>query len=487
MSATEFALPAYGWSPRKDQMPIWRGLLADEFRRGVIVGHRRYGKDELGLQMMCVRAMSRVGSYWYCLPQYAQARKAIWEMVNYRTQRTRIDDAFPPEIVTKRDNQSMMLTLASGSTVQLIGSDQVDSLVGGGQIGIVMSEAALSRPEALQYFRPILEESGGWELQISTPRGKNHFCKSYAAVKEDSDCGDKGSLAALITAEQSNVFDNAQLQRIRLDYIRELGEALGEAMYQQEYLCSFTAAIVGAVWQKELAELDNEIRVGPWGHDRRYPVITSWDIGIADATVILFWQEIGSEYRLIDAHQSTNLGLESYVDILKVRAQEKGYMYSEHIAPHDIQQREWAQGASRKAEAARLGLHFTRVPQTRIRTQIAATAQLLRQVRVNENSPGAMEAFEHWKAYRFSQSKVTKEFIPIPVHDEHSHASSALMTFAVHRAAKLGMRLDLTDPDLHAGLGGRPAAKFDPRKFDTKGAFGGGGLAPGQRPRGAFG
>ena len=106
---TDFALPVYGWSPRRDQMPLWRTMMRPEFRQGVIVGHRRFGKDELGLQLTCIKAMQRVGSYWYCLPQYNQARKTIWEMVNWRTKRARIDDAFPPEIVTKRDNQSMML------------------------------------------------------------------------------------------------------------------------------------------------------------------------------------------------------------------------------------------------------------------------------------------------------------------------------------------------------------------------------------------
>jgi len=485
---TDFALPAYDWRPRKDQMPIWRTMMSDDFRRGTIVAHRRFGKDELALQMMAVKAMQRPGSYWYCLPQYAQARKTIWEMVNWRTKRARVDDAFPPEIVVKRDNQSMMLWLESGSTIQLIGSDQVDSLVGGGQVGIVLSEAALSDPRAMQFFRPILEESGGFELQISTPRGKNHFYRNYLAAKEDMDSGDKTVLAAKLTAEDTSVFPPAQLNRIRLDLIREHGKKIGEAIFEQEYKCSFQAALIGAVWGDEISELELEGRLRPMHHDRRFGVSTSWDLGVGDSTVILFWQEVNTRHRLIDAFEGTGLGLDTYIEVLKNKKAEKGYVYSQHIGPHDIQNREWLRGVSRMDEAKRMGLHFTRMPQTRIKTQISVGAQMLRNVEVNESNPDAVAAFEHWKAYHYPVNKTTGEFVTTPVHDEHSHASSALMTYSLHHASKLGVNLGDMDPDLHGdALGG--AGKFDPRVYDTRGAFRGGGIASGvSNPRqGAFG
>ena len=148
-------------------------------------------------------------------------------MVNWRTKRTRIDDAFPPEIVARRDNRAMMLWLESGSTVQLIGSDEVDSLVGGGQVGIVMSEAALSKPHALQFFQPILEESGGWSLQISTARGKNHFHRADHAALEDMRAGDSTVYAAFKDATKTEVFSTAQLHRIRMELIRDHGSKIG--------------------------------------------------------------------------------------------------------------------------------------------------------------------------------------------------------------------------------------------------------------------
>jgi hypothetical protein len=489
---SDFSLPAYDWRPRKDQMPIWRKITSPDFRRGNIVAHRRYGKDELALQALAVNAMSRVGSYWYCLPEYEQARKAVWTMVNWRTKRTRIDDAFPPEIVAKRDEQGMMLWLESGSTVQLIGSDRVDSLVGGGQIGIVMSEAALSNPKAMQFFRPILEESGGWEMQISTPRGKNHFYRAHMAAREDMANGDETVLAAYMPATKTDVFPVHQLHRIKMDLIREHGQVIGEAIYQQEYLCSFDAAVIGAVWGSELTDLEMEDRVRPCPHDKRFPVQTSWDIGIADPTAILFWQEINGQYRLIDAFEETSIGLDTYVQVLRDKHYEKGYNFAAHYGPHDIQQREWVRGVSRKDEAKRLGLEFIRTPNTRVKTQISAGAQLIRQMVVNSDNPGAMAALEKFKGWRYPTNKATGQFVETPLHDENSHSSSALCTFAINMASKLGMGgfVDSALNGTHADeLGGH--GKFDPRQYGSAPYSHAGSVSnmmrPGAPSRGAFG
>jgi len=458
-----FDLPAYGWRPRRDQVPVWRQLVDPGFQRGNIVAHRRYGKDELALQMLAVKAMSRVGSYWYALPEYEQARKAIWTMVNWRTHRARIDDAFPPEIVAKRDNDGMHLTLASGSTIQLVGSDRVDSLVGGGQIGIVMSEAALSNPKAKQFFMPILEESKGWLLEISTPRGKNAFYRSHIGLLEDMRNGEPGRFAAFMAADKTDVFPPEQLFKIRMDLIREHGQKLGTALFEQEYMCSFTAALVGSVWGDECANVEREGRAGKFTHDRRFPVNTSWDIGVNDPTVIHFWQDISGYHRLIDTFTSTDLGLDSYAAMLRQKHHDLGYHYGVHIGPHDIKQREWLRGVSRMDEAKRLGLEFKRMPNTRLNTQIVAGAHLLNRMEVNTSNPDVEAVFEHFKGYHYQTNKTTGTTLPTPVHDEHSHPSSAMMTYALYQASRLGVQVGDADPT----LGGGSHAKFDPRQFDN--------------------
>ncbi len=487
---SDFELPAHGWKPRADQLPVWNAAMSPNLRYLNIVGHRRFGKDELALQMLAVHAMAKPASWLFVWPEYEQIRKGLWEQVNWRTGRTRIDDVFPPEIVAKRDNETMALTLESGSQIQFGGSNRVDSLVGGGQAGIVISEAAISRPEAKMLLQPVIEESGGWIMEISTPRGKNHFYRSHTGAVQDMARGEPGVYGFYMPASKTGVFSAEQLRRIKMELVREHGVTVGAALFEQEYLCSWEAAVVGAVWGQELADMAAEGRIRPLRHDRRFPVHTSWDIGVGDATVILFWQSVNGEDRLIDGFEASGIGLDSYVRLLKERYQEHGYLYGTHHGPHDVQQREWVRGLSRKEEARRLGLEFKRTPQTRVKTQISAAAQLLRNVVVNMSSPGAMEALEHWRGYHYPKQAQNGVQSTLPVHDEHSHASSALMTYAVANAARLRVAVgDGPDPVLSPQGG---ATKFDPRVYDVNRSFQGSSINPwpvdANAPvRGAFG
>lgn len=479
-----FQLPANGWTPRREQLKAWNAMTAPGVKQVSLAAHRRFGKDALCLHATAVHGMSRIGSYAYCLPEYSQARKAIWEGLDAKTGRTRIADAFPNEIVAKRDNEAMMLWLESGSTIQLIGSDRPDSLVGSGYAGIVLSEAALSNPEAKIFLMPMLEESGGWLFEISTPRGKNAFHKSHIGATADMMLGVPGVYAERIDAEHSSVFSPAQLLRIRMNLIRDHGHTIGTAMYEQEYMVSFEAAVMGAVWGSELTDLQLSGRERLCAHDRRFPVFTSWDIGVRDATVILFWQDIGGQYRLIDGYESTDsddelfvdaaksgtkitagIGLQTAVEALHHRRNKYGYRYAKHHAPHDVSVREWVRGVSRKDEAKRTGLELDYTPNTRLKTQISVGAQLINAMVVNTDSHGAMRAYEHFKGYHYP--KMGKDGVQqeTPVHDGDSHASSALMTYAIKKASELGMAGAVLDDELRSGQDLQNGEKFDPRRY----------------------
>ena len=379
--------------------------------------------------------MQRVGSYLISFPLFSQARKALWQGVNARTGRTRIDDAFPPEIISKKDDKSMHLTLVNGSTIQLVGSDQPDNLVGSGVVGLVMSEAALSNPAAFSFLAPMLVETGGFSYHISTPRGKNHFYRLLEASRNDPE-----AFVAELSAEDTGVFTKEQLSKARHGLIQEHGVAMGNALYEQEYLCSFSSARIGGVWTAELAKLKKDGRYGPCSYDPRYPVDTSWDLGVADDTVICWWQNVGSETRLIDVYKSNANGLEHYVKVLA----DKGYLYGDHWGPHDIANREWGTGTSRLEQAARLGLHFKRVPNTPKNDQLSLGSQLINRMIIN-NTPDldsgesicgyALECFEE---YSFQYDETRKVSSTKPEHNWASHCCDSMMTYAVAKARDTG-------------------------------------------------
>ena len=125
---TEIVLPN-GWNPRDYQLPAWNALEGG-IKRLLLLWHRRAGKDDDCLHWAATQAMQRVGNYWHMLPEYAQARKSIWEAVDPHTGKRRIDEAFPDEICANKRSQDMFIRFKNGSTWQLVGSDTYNSLVG---------------------------------------------------------------------------------------------------------------------------------------------------------------------------------------------------------------------------------------------------------------------------------------------------------------------------------------------------------------------
>ncbi|MCI5049981.1 MAG: hypothetical protein MRY32_06580, partial [Rickettsiales bacterium] len=250
-----------GWDPRPYQQNLWNYLQSGG-KRAIAIWHRRSGKDDVCLHWTCYDAVENPATYWYMLPEAAQARKAIWEAVNPHTGRRRIDEAFPKEIRATTREQEMMIKLINGATWQVVGSDNYDSLVGSPPRGVVFSEWPMSRPQSWAYLRPILAENGGWAIFNGTPRGENHAHTMFEGAKHDPEW-----FAELLTVDDTGVFSHDMLEKERNEYIREHGADVGQALFQQEYYCSFQAAILGAYYAKEMAQAERDKRITFVPHD----------------------------------------------------------------------------------------------------------------------------------------------------------------------------------------------------------------------------
>lgn len=316
----EIILPN-AWRPRTYQRRLWRYLEADGPRRAVAVWHRRAGKDEVCLHWAACAALRRVGNYWHMLPEASQARKAIWDAVNPHSGRRRIDEAFPPAIRAAIREDDMRVRFVNGSSWQLVGSDNFNSLVGAPPAGLVFSEYALANPTAWDYLRPILAENGGSALFMFTPRGRNHAWKLYELAKANP-----GWFTERLTVEDTAAIPPEVIAE-------ERASGMSEDMIRQEYYCSFDAALPGAYYGRLLQQAEGEGRVGrvPWAPELL--TYTAWDLGIGDSTAVWFCQMTGSEARLIDYYENFGVGLDHYAKVLR----EKPYVYGEHLLPHDAQ------------------------------------------------------------------------------------------------------------------------------------------------------
>ena len=252
------------WKPREDQLGLWRYMQGGGLR-AVEVAHRRWGKDDVALHWTACSAMQKVGNYWHMLPEYSQGRKAIWEAVNPRTGLRRIDEAFPQVIRSATKTHEMMIKFVSGSTWQVVGSDNYNSLMGSPPIGIVFSEWALADPMAWAFLRPILAENGGWAMWVYTPRGANHGLKlfRYAEGNPDWHC-------ELLTVKQTPVFTPETIENELRELIEEFGAEEGERLFLQEYHCSFEGHVAGAYYAKQIrkARTDNRICEVPYATGR---------------------------------------------------------------------------------------------------------------------------------------------------------------------------------------------------------------------------
>ena len=97
------------------QRPLHEYLVNTPAARAIEIAHRRWGKDEIILGAFCELAHKRIGSYWHCLPEYNQGRKAIWTAINANTGKRRIDEAFPPQIRDNTNDTEMFIRLKCGS------------------------------------------------------------------------------------------------------------------------------------------------------------------------------------------------------------------------------------------------------------------------------------------------------------------------------------------------------------------------------------
>lgn len=411
------------WHPRPHQRPLW-DYLERGGDRAIEIAHRRWGKDDVLLHRAAIAAHERVATYWHCLPEYEQARKAIWAAVNPHTGRRRIDEAFPAEIRETKDEQQMFIRFKNGSTWQVIGSDRYNSLVGAGVAGVTFSEWALCNPSSWGYIRPMVEENGGWAAFITTPRGRNHAKAMYdMAVKSDR------WFANISTIYETHALTQAQLDESLSEYIALYGEDLGRAQFAQEYECSFNAAILGAFYAREMAAIRAQSRIKPIIPVPNREVHRAWDIGVRDDTSIWWFQVVGSRVFILDCYTASGAGVEHYAEVCAGRAAEHGWKAGWDFVPHDAKVKEWGTGRTRLETMQSLGLKPMLVPMSSKLDGVQAAritlGKCLFHPRTEDIGISALEQ------YRREWDDERKTFKANEVHDWTSHLADAFRYLAL--------------------------------------------------------
>lgn len=410
--------------PRKHQLPLWR-YLAGGGKRAIEIAHRRWGKDDVCLHHAAVSAFERPASYWHMLPEYAQARKAIWSAVNPHTGKRRIDEAFPQALRDSTNEQEMFIRFKSGSTWQVVGSDRYNSLVGAGVAGVVFSEWALANPSAWGYIRPMLAENNGWAAFITTPRGKNHAHSMYGHAE-----GDKNWFAEISTIRDTGALTNSEIADALAEYIAIYGEDVGRAQFEQEYMCSWTAAILGAFYGREMAAIRAEGRIFPVEAAPEFPVHTVWDIGVSDDTALWHFQVVGPQVLVLGCHAQSGVGLDYYETYMREIYAQKCWRKGIDFVPHDAKAREWTSGGRTRIETM-LSMGFTPqlVPNVGLMDGINAARRTLPLCVFDESVE--MTGISALESYKRKWDDNKKAFSLYPDHNWASHYADAFRYLAL--------------------------------------------------------
>ena len=393
------------YTPRKQQAFIHTEL--DKHRFSVLCCHRRFGKTVMLINHLiksCMTNNNHQPRFAYIAPTYSQAKKIAWDYLKHYTKNL-------PN--TKYNETELRADFFNGSRIQLLSSENPDSIRGIYLDGAVIDEASqVSRELVDEVIRPALSDRKGWLSLCSTPKGMNNiFYDLYQKAQSEKDW-----FLYIARASETKLVDD--------DELKAALSVMGQATYNQEFECSFIGNVKGSIYGELITKLENEKRIARVPHDPSYPVNTAWDLGYNDSTAILFYQNVGHAINVIDSYENNNKAFPHYAQILK----EKDYTYGEHIGPHDLDQTDFATGRTRREVAYQLGLRFKIAPKLSIEDGIHAVKMLLPRCYIDvDNCKKFINALRH---YHRKYKEKDRMYSAKPNHDWSSHFNDALRCLA---------------------------------------------------------
>ena len=393
------------YTPRKLQVELHR--LIGENRFSVIVCHRRFGKTVAAINhllrdaVLCDKPNPR---FAYLAPTFTQAKRIAWDYLHQ----------FAGEIPGVKFNETeLRCDLPNGSRIMLLSAENPDALRGIFLDGCVMDEVALM-PESVfpMILRPALADRTGYCCFLGTPAGHNLFWDYWQTAADTEDWA-----RVMYKASDTGVLPEQELEAARV--------AMSEDQYDQEFECSFVANTPGAIFGREMQEIDEAGQICHVPYDETKRVDTWWDLGVADASSIIFTQNIGRAVHVIDYFEMRGEGLPFYARMLD----EKSYVYNTHNGPHDLEVREMGTGRSRREIAYDLGINFRVVTKLPLEDGIHAAKTFIKKCWFDRD--GTQDLVEKLRLYHRRYDEKNRQYRTAVVHDFTSHASDAFRYLAI--------------------------------------------------------
>jgi hypothetical protein len=347
--------------------------------------------------------------YAYIAPFYSQAKSVAWRYL----------ERFSEPVMIKSNQSELWVELINGARIRLFGADNPDALRGNFLDGVVLDEMADMKPSVWgEIIRPLLADRLGWATFIGTPKGHNAFYDIYNEATKKPNWYVK-----VLRADQTNLLPQSELD--------DAQASMSDNQYEQEFLCSFEAAILGAFYGQEMRRITDMERITTVDYDPMFPCHTAWDLGFNDSTSIWWFQVVYGEIRVLDHHSSNGQAVPYYTGLLQQKEDEFGYKYGFHYLPHDARAKTMASGGKSIIEqfSAKIDIkHLKIVPNLSLQDGIQATRLALTRCWFDNRCEEGIECLRQYQREWDDDKKVFRDR---PKHDWTSHSADAFRYLSI--------------------------------------------------------
>lgn len=405
----------FTYEPREEFIPFHQ--RNQRFACGV--AHRRAGKTVACVNELLERASyteKKSARYAYIAPYYRQAKEIAWQYLK----------EYGKDAIVKTREAELSVELFNGAKIALYGADNPDALRGVYFDGAVLDEFGDCRPSLwASVVLPTLADRNGWAVFIGTPKGRNHFYKVYQRSLTEPNW-----FNFTLKASKTKILDEFTLG--------EMQAQMTDDEYQQEFECSFDAAVMGTYYAKSITLLEQRGQITKDTlYDKEFPVHAACDLGYTDSTAFWFWQDRPDGIAIIDYYENHSQPLEHYFNHLSFI----GYKFERIWLPHDARAKTLQTGRSTAEQFRDAGFPIAIAPNLKVQQGIDAARLVMNHCWFDEEK--CSDGIEALRAYRRAYDEDKKSFSNRPLHDWSSHGADAFRYLAL--VAK--ERILLADPE----------------------------------------
>lgn len=412
---TEIKIP-YNLEYRRYQKDIV-SFIRDWGKRAVTCWHRRAWKDKTFFNIAVEQAIKHIWWYAYILPTYTQWKKIIWDSIDKTW--LKFKDHIPKEILIWENGTELKFTLWNWSFIQILWSENIDSIRWTNWKWVIFSEYAFQNPEVWDVLRPILAENWWWAIFNSTPNWKNHFYDLCSMAQESTN-----RFYQKLTIEDTKVIDTEYIEL-------ERQQGMTEEMIQQEYYCSFEVWSIWSYYADLMTQAydDNRVIVLPKNLNL---VDIYFDLWRNDSTAIWFKQNDWQFFNFINYYEDNWKHISHYFNYIDDFLDKNNLQLSKIYLPHDSKQKRIeAEKSSLELAQNKYWYHKIHYIERTNSTwkDINRVRELLPRCRFDKDSAiQGVRCLENYKKEFDSKKKVFRDN---PCHDWASHGSDSFRYFAV--------------------------------------------------------